>query len=914
MAKVTNLALILSLLLSVIPHGSLLAADGQASSPTAECERADTTSNTIFLPIINGGQGAVAALVDAVSAPQDAPRTITWAAGKTYTYDYKVEVTNTGFTRDQTEGTKQSEEPSRTVVEAVAEIAITSVGEDGTAVGQVTLKDTFVCTADGKNGTEAIADDAEFTTALETPIIFEQSAAGVITSVQLPENSNPTVTNVQKGVINALQVTLQTDSNSYTVEEVGGQGTYNAKYELTEEGDNLNIARTYDDAAFSDMKMAGDETNSLSLSTSTSAVLDGGLGILTSVNTEEKIATGDGTDDLVDGSEQGFDGATAWAEISTVVNLTYKSMADTPAIRSAALSAVYVEGSLGAEFNPDESSNPTGIAIDELDLDAEIEALVDEPNNPVVFLRVMDIVRADLSGTTVLDVVKAKLTANAENTDAANALLDVLTQTGTPYAQDILVMFIDSSSSVEAASITARTTITTEEHALISLVLIDSPTMTTVNSIKSASEQAGELQSTAISVLGATVDKIADSDPNTAGSLTNDLLAGLSNAGTEEGIDAYLNALGNAQQPEAVDEISSYLTGTLTLDSGEVLSDTAIYGLQFGAYSALGRIPGQEAENLLIAGLNNDDNPLGTRLTIFDLMSERGDLSSAGLAALQQNSGLGNIGTDGSVSAADANAIDAILSRSWNKSFGNSKLGLALPGKFTVATPPDYYPYAYAQQEVDGYVWNRKFSIADGRLGMWRHNSSQYKYGAYLYLLNYSITRKYENTFSCALSRSGSLWSYNKSLKFNYQIPVAGIITVGVEVRIGATAGLNYGLSVNACNLSNSSASAAVYPYAYATAAADAYVSLAVVRGGVGISAKIADTRFTLSLTGTYNGNARICVDISVRVQALSGNIYAFADRRKYVIFGSWKRFWSGNLASFGTPTRNYDLVVRCWP
>jgi len=925
LSKCVNLAIVLSLVLSLIPSSLALAADQhQGITTDGNCVASTGNSDSnpgIFLPFMIGPGGALSTIAAAFSSPQAAPRTIAWETGKTYTYDYKVEVNSAGYSRN-VEGPTQTDALNKTVVQGMAEIAITGVTEDGTATGQVLLKDPFVCTADTKNNTDAVGDDAELIAGLQRPLVFQQAANGKITSVQLPEGSDATATNVLKGIVNALQLTLQADSNEYTVEEAGGQGTYNAKYSLTENGDNLNISRTYDRGSFTDLNTVGDEIDSLSIDTSTTAVLDGTTGVLSSVKTAEKITTGDGIEEP-DGSNLGFEGQTAWSEISTSVELTYNSITTTPNLQAASLFATYVDGDLGANFDESESANPYGFDFDTLDLDAELDALVAAPADPEVFLRVIQILQAD-EGTVVIDKVEEKLAANSANDDAAAVLIDVLVNSGSAKAQEILAGIVDPSQNVSAAAIGATTSVTTTEHALISLVLIDSPEMTTVNAIKNVSQANSEIQNTAITVLGATADKLLESEPEMAASLNTELLAGLSASQTQEDLDVYLGALGNAGQEESLNEISQYLAETLTLN-GEVITDTN--GIQFSAYSALGGIPGQAAEDLLIAGLSDAEQDLGNRVAILDLMTSRDDLSAAGLAALSEFASLADANSDNILVAADANApLATYYSKSWNRKYGNSKLGVELPGKFSASGPPGKDGIEiYAEQKADGLVWNKKVNIATGRTKLWR-TGGKYRFGAWLYLANYKISRKYETnvtqhvsaagveaaSLSCNFNKSGNLWKFSKAIDKSFGVPVVGILTVGVSLKVSAKAGLDWKVSGNVCNFSNLSGRAAIVPNVEATAAADAYVSLAVVRGGVGISAKLLNSTLELGTTATYASNRfRICIDAKVSMGSSDGRIYAYADVRNWR--WKWKRKWTGTLASFNTPSRNYSLLNRCY-
>lgn len=918
--KSLNILIVFVLIFSVLPPSIAQAATSRSSVLTdGNCVPTVTggASTSIFLPIVSA-QNGLAKVASIFRDPQIVPRVVTWESAKTYIYDYKVEVNSSSYKRD-TEGTTQSN-PSKTIVQGIAEIAITNVDADGLATGQVTLIDPFVCTTDATNGQEAVGGDPEVTAALATPIIFQQSTDGVITSVQLPANGDTIATNVLKGIVNALQLNLKADSNEYTVEESGGQGTYNAKYTLTEDGDNLNIARTYDRGSFTDLNATGDEAESLTIDTQTNAVLDGDTGVLASVNTTEVMKTGDGIEEP-DGSNAGFDGMTAWTEISSSVDLNFKSVSTTPEIQAASLTAPYVADDLGANFDDSGVQNPKGIDFDTLDLDAEIDALVNVPDNPEVFSRVIDVLEAD-EGTDelVINKIEEKLAANSTNGDAVATLIDVLAASGSQTAQNVLAGLVDSTQNVSAASIGATMSVTSTEHALISMVLVDTPTITTVNAVKNVSQLAGDLQSTAISVLGATADKMSRIDQQMADELTDELIAGLGNSETLADLDVYLGALGNTRQEGTVEVLSDYLTQTLTV-GGEVVTDTL--GIQFATYSSLGRIPGLASEELLIAGLGDDSQYLGTRLQIFELMSKRDDLSAAGLAALSENAGLGDVNTD-DLHATGLNAPEIKYSKNWNRTFGYSKLGISLPGWFSGSGPPGKSKIdLMLLQRANANILGDTFNIATGLMMFWKPKDN-YRFGVWLDLANYRIQRKYVKDFTqqvsaadsnsvsaCNLGKKGTLWKFNKSLSRSFSVPVAGIIPVGVSVKVGASASLKWEITGNVCSASDLFARGSIGPNVNAYASADAYLSLWVVRGGIGVTATILDTTFDLGVAVRYQGRTRSCVEAIVTVKPLSGTIYAYADRRNWR--WKWKRAWDGTLATFSVPNRTYPLLNRCY-
>jgi len=843
--KIVNVLLILAMLLTSLPMATQAAVPNRLTQDTLCAMTTDPSGpdNKLYLPVItNGPSGLWAAMTQSVfgsQAPLQSTREFNYEVGKTYTYDYAVDVTSKSFQKTAA-GTDETGS-NMTVINMKAAVTIDSKNDDGSFSGTIVLNDPFLCTNDGT--TETFGGGEEFTAELQKPLKFTQATNGNITSVQIPESSNVTAANMQKGVINALQMTLQAE-DTYTVEEAGGQGKYNVDYELSEADGNLAIKKSYNQDSFTEQNRQGDETNAFTLDTSLSATLDSSQGILTSVNGTEMIETGDGIEDA-DGSNTGFSGATAWTTIATNSKLTFVSVSEaSSAIRAAALNLVYQEDGLGANLD-EESESPMQAEIDEenIDLDAEVQALVDAPDDMLIFIRILDLIALD-PGTDVLDTIEIKLSENSDNDIVTTVLIDLLVETGTPYAQDILNGILGNDT-VHAAGLSATMSITTEEHALIGLVLIDSPTMTTVNTVKDLSGQEGDdLKDTAVSVLGAAIDKLAENgDAEMSASLTADLVASLGDAGSEEELELYIGALGNASQPDAIDDIAKYITGTLTLANGTEITETT--GIRFAALSAAANIPGQGAEDLLVAALSDEDELLGFRLTAFDALSGRSaSLSEEGAAALNANTALGSIGTDGEgstpdeegVMAAGINATDAVFSRSWNKRFGNGRLGLEVPGVFTVKTPNDYNGlYLYAQQKADGLVWNRRINLVDGRVQFWRNSSTTYKFGAYLDLLNYRIRKKYEQQFNCAWSRNANLWKGSQSKSFGYRIPILAIISINIDISLGVSASLDYQLRANICNPAAMSGYAAILPSGHASASASASLSLWLVRGGVGV-------------------------------------------------------------------------------
>ncbi|MEZ4866225.1 MAG: hypothetical protein R3C14_33215 [Caldilineaceae bacterium] len=898
--KLVNVCAVLVLLFSTIAPGAAQAASSHTAPVTTNGNCEVATDNTIFLPLISSAASAIASGVQGVFAsPQVVERQLKYTAGKTYVYDYNVTVTTTSSQRDS-QGTNSSDK-SKTVMAAKAEVTITGQDGNGDFDGTVVMSDPFICSADLASGTDsspAAEDIAVLATELAKPLVFKQKANGVIAAVSYPADAKPTVTNLQKGVINALQTLLQ-EGDTYKAAELGGQGTYTATYTLSEANDQLNIVKSYDEDSFSDLNKKGDEVKSLQMDSKVTAVLDGAKGVIDSVSTEESLITGDGSAEPNDYTDPNvtFDGTTAWTTVTSAGTLKLSTIKDASA-QAAALFGPYVDGSLEATFE-DQASNDQGIDIEAVDLDAEFAAFevvpADTEQNPfpdpAKFQRILDLINAD-QGTEVFDKLVARLAANASNDLIAKGYIDLLTAIGTPEAQNVLTEVIKPSA--QAASISATMSISTQEQALIGFARIESPSQKAVDTLGSLSaDGASQLQSTAISVLGAAIDNLKDEDPTQAQSLADGLVSSLNSATEQDMVETYLDALGNAGVASTADKITEYTN----ISNTSVVSETEI--VEASAYNALRKIPGEAIENTLVAALQDTNQPNGTRLLVADILANRADLSAQGAAALAdfQIADLASGGT---------------YSRSWGGWLGNSKLGIHLPGKFTVSSINQLY--LYADQQANGYVWNNSFSVARGQLLSHKYGNYQ-KFGAYLNIGGNLISKKYETYLTCNYSKSGTLYSGSYSWKKRFNIPVVWVITIGVDVKVSINGALDYAYGANVCNLNNSSLYGGVTPRVWAGLTAEAYLNLRLARGGVGINATILNTLLPVKLTLTYNGSTfRFCSDIKVITYPLSGYIYAFADVGiDYWLGAYWKRIYQGNLATFSVGQYTYNILVRCW-
>ncbi|MEZ4734725.1 MAG: hypothetical protein R3E79_47140 [Caldilineaceae bacterium] len=245
--KVFSGLIVIALVLGYLPQG-VARATSSATAPNAACERPTAGGgNTLFLPLIqNADPSLIASSFQDTSGSGAVPREIRYEVGKTYVYEWNLNVTSQTISRDA-EGT-HDDGTNLTVVRAWADILITAKSDDGVYDGQVLLRNPFICNKN--HAEELVVNDMDIIQALQVPIRFQQTSKGIITTVSVPSDAPAQITNLQKGILNALQLTLQDGVTTYEAEEQGTQGTYKAAYTIEEDGSDLHIAKRFNLADF----------------------------------------------------------------------------------------------------------------------------------------------------------------------------------------------------------------------------------------------------------------------------------------------------------------------------------------------------------------------------------------------------------------------------------------------------------------------------------------------------------------------------------------------------------------------------------------------------------------------------------------------------------------------------------------
>lgn len=907
--NVIHIAVVLAMLLAMAPAPALASGAAAPSfGPAANCElSAGGPGLKVFMPMVADMRSLFAAArpLWTAKAPAAAPRALNYQIGKTYTYEWRLTIDTKSSARDS-QGAME-EGSGKTVFYALADIAITGQEAGGAFSGRLILRRPYICNS--QNNGESVVDDAELFAALAMPMTFTQKPNGEITGVSFPQNAPNLATNIQKGILNALQAILRADENSYTITENGGQGTYNANYVLAEQGDDLQVTKTFSQDSFLSLISAGTDNDRLQLQTTVKLLLSADRGAFSSVEVNEYYLSSDESEDPESTDGGGIDGVAAWSEVETHGGLQLIQVSDTPAAQAAALpDATYVDGNLGAIL-PEAIQNEAGVNLADVDIDAELGLLEAEPDNPARLRRVLNLMQADDQGV-VLDKVRQRLEANVGNTAIVAAYIDLLGQNGSDAAQLLLNQVLGAAGTSAQQALRVQFDQTAQQQALINISTLGAPNDATLQVLEGLTDNADSpLQDVALTVLGAAADHVRDEQPERADQIVASLNARLAAAGgpgvvvgaqpngaaaaqDNETLTVLLDAVGNAGDVSSLGAIDDYVAST-DVD------------LRVAALTALRKIPGDAAEGLLVSALTDDDEDDALRNLVAALMDDRAlsDQASAALEAYREQA---------------ATAAPGLYQIEWNRHLGGGNAGVNLPGRLVVSSPPRTSSlYMYADQKAVAHLWSYQYQLIRGQL-LSQQQSNGRLFGAYLTIGNNLIFRKYEQLLACTTNLSGTLYQGSLTVfNFNQYIPVYWVVAVVLNVRASGYFQLTWGYSHNLCTLNNSSMIGRVTPLVYVSASASAWVDVTVARGGATLEAQLLRSSIPTVLSASYNGAAlRFCIDSRVTTQALVARLFAWADVRVPAFAWppwKWSRVLERHLWSYSTPAATYTLLVRCY-
>ena len=908
--------LIISFIIALLPGAVAQAAPtmsppvallAQAADPCAAAPLQDNSK--LFLPGIHGNEDGLSASVQqtALAEPEAVTRSLQYQSGMTYRYRWEYELISVSNSRG-TEGIR-SGDATTTTLNGKVEIAITAKLDNGSYQGQMVLLDPRFCTI-ASNGAPARIDNADVATELARPLRFVQQPDGVITNIEYPADAAADTLNIQKGILTSLQIKLQT-TNTYSASESGVQGLYNAHYQADEIGQQLQITKTVSQDDYTNLISKGAPTVALQLQETAHATLDGATSVFAEIRYSQNVQSTDEGQAPLDPST-GQDGLAIWSDIKSRGSLILEKVLTTPASTSQIPLAAYVSGDLGGALVHDDTLE-SYLDISQVNLDAELDKLEANPTDLAQMSYLLDLATLDEAGTIVSKIAQRLA---GKSSEVLSTYIGILGEIRTPAAQEVLTTMLPTGAQI--ASLAATLTITDQESALYAIVLLESPTITTVETLQTLAGENSALQEQGILALGAAASYLSgDGRTPAEQALAQEIQDGfVANLNTvtaasiastdvltddiEEAQELYLMALGNVGTESALGTIDDFVEDDSTV-------------VRSAALDALRKIPGDEAEALLLGVLSDDSEADETRDLAAAILSGRDTLSDSSEQALSDYA-----------SGADNLATGGLYSRTWNKNLGGKYAGVNMPGGLTVASPPKYYPYLYGYQKLEGYLWNFRYRFATAEVLSSRVGNKQ-RVGIYLSLLNNRIKKQFQRDVACDYERKGNLFDQRMSLySLSYTI-IVYVVPVRLKVEAIGTLGLDYGYKQNLCNNTRPSIVGTITPYGDVTVSGSATVEGALARAGAQVDARLLNTAMTARGTLAYNANTNklsYCVEVRVNTKPLAINLFVYYDELHSKVewrgFRTrvktwWSRKYERTLWNYETPSRSYWMLDKCY-
>jgi hypothetical protein len=885
------LALFFSLLFVPTPQVSQ-ASPGQIGGSTAVKAPQDICilnqqNNHVYLPLLTR-EG---------TPPTAAPmlRQLQYQVGQTYVYDYRMQ-SETVMNSVNSEGVNEGV-PSYTLLTGLAEVSITGFENGDTFVGELALQGITLCQKSGDLPLQFV-DDPNTVAAIETPVLFKQRVDGTILEVQIAEFINPVMANYAKGVLNSLQGVLA-QGNAYTIAESGVQGLYEADYTASLQPNGLALTKSLNQDSFTEFYYQGDAPAML-FGTYLSLLLDREHGVYSHVRFKETA------DILPDNQEMGeeppddLEGTAFWGH--TISDGTLKLTEVVPTQDQKRPHIAYQTGRIGVVF--DEMAPMTGgLDPDELDLDAEFDALEADPNNPALFTRMRFLINADRESETglVQSNLIGRLNTNLNHPDIAQTYMNLLTFDGSEGAQIALANLADPVGIPVPAEIS--------QLALHNIALLKEPLPISYNTLSNVMNSGTATQAqmdTAAKALGAVSAALSQSNPAVAQNLANTLLLQLANAPTDAEKEVALLALGNTKMPNLLGTMQPYLG-----HSNTKIRAAAIWGLR--------NDPSEEAENLLIDML----------APIFSLdpepwLDDPYDIPMA-VMTLKNRPGKPSNNINQTLAAYDAiqpKPKGGVFIYHWNKDVGGPNVGGSLPGEFLWKSPPHATRLeVFARQNVD-YRFNvpklniyksGNVALATARLAPKQDNPLIQRFEYDLILFGNTLS-DIEFDVACGGSGGSNISKGTHTfLDYQFVYPIWAGLSVGVDVAASVNYSIDYSYAWNVCNLLDMSGDLDVTAKANVHATARGFAQVVLLRGGVALDVDIIRVTAKGELDAVYNptDNFKVCLNVPVNVTALDLALSLFVEGRG---IKKWHTLYKETIWNYTVAATSFKIIDnQCW-
>ncbi len=265
------------------------------------------------------------------------------------------------------------------------------------------------------------------------------------------------------------------------------------------------------------------------------------------------------------------------------------------------------------------------------------------------------------------------------------------------------------------------------------------------------------------------------------------------------------------------------------------------------------------------------------------------------------------------------------FSRSWTKRVGRGFAWGEVHGEVqaqSTMTVPNIYLHALGTATGHLFGFTRELARAEftSRVVTTGTNPVTYtrQFTGSVNVFGQTVVNQSFFSYGCGLTRTGDLLpQYNRTFFSVGKTFWVGVVPVRLTASMAGHVVVKYQYDIGACNAPlSANASITVTPQAWISAQGTAGVNLWIVKAGAGIYVDILKTSLPAGVRGEYvlvPGPARwqVCAEAKLMIEPLSGRLYVYVDRRKWIFFGSWRHHeWT--LWRFALNPYSWTLLREC--
>lgn len=656
---------------------------------------------------------------------------------------------------------------------------------------------------------------------------FTQQLDGPIVDVTVDRGDMAEIVNFKRGFANAFNITIRGDE-SYEVTESDNSGMYRAHYETETGRETFKMTRTKDESDY----VAGPDGRAMSADTgmtqTTSVSFNVQNGLIQEVSIDECVTI----DEPQAGDPAISD--TYWEDELWVCMSANVQMQESDSISSNRVNdmvaqlesdemvrmPVSAEVTVGGDYNVDNSEVTANL----------LHQIESNPRDGSLLNQLVMATRADANGVSQLEgyLEKEKPTGRM-----VEAVAGTLVGIGTAEAQAVVQEHFIDSADVHPGL---------QRNVMVMASTLQEPTPALVDAIAAIAHNDNETHwETATLVLGALLNRLAISDSDIAASHVADLESAL-RANRGDAVELlYLRALGNAGQDSSLQVVSPYLSAD-------------DFMLRMTAVESMRKMRSTQVEALL-HGLLRTEEHRSVIIAIASVQSQRGNAET---------------------NAESQAMMDIILDESWERVFGNNTANATLYAYALVEDEPLLVDFAAG---VRAELFNNEFDVIKAQILTEKTSDTERRFYAGLVLMDNDVA-SFDETVTCAIDEEHTLWDASIPL-FSLTTPPIPIGPLTLNFTLDANLNLEivYFFSLSWCDITSADAQLGVTPSIAIEVDGYATLTLAILRGGIGIKGDLIKVGVPVYFTAEmqYQTGIELCFKIDVELDALDMELYAWA-------------------------------------